>query len=135
MIEIKNIYGDVIYTAPDAKSLRVSVCEAVKSSADLSSADLKGALIDNKPIEDLRLVSVSSYPYQIQAILFQDGSRWVRMGCLFKSLEDWDKIGIRNSNLSEFPDDGSERSEERAAAFEFAKATGLRMKLSESANA
>jgi len=57
------------------------------------------------------------------------------MGCLFKSLEDWDKIGIRNSNLSEFPDDGSERSEERAAAFEFAKATGLRMKLSESANA
>ena len=61
--------------------------------------------------------------------LFADGSRWVRMGCLFKSLEDWDRIGIRKSNLSEFPDDGSDRSEERIAAFEFAKAAALRMKL------
>jgi hypothetical protein len=50
------------------------------------------------------------------------------MGCLFKSLEEWEKSGIRNSNLSEFPNDGSDKCEERAAAFEFAKAAVLRMK-------
>ena len=68
------------------------------------------------------------YAYEIWAALFEDGSRWVRMGCLFKSLEDWKKIGIRKSNLSEFPDDGSDESEERVAAFEFAKAAALKMK-------
>jgi hypothetical protein len=50
------------------------------------------------------------------------------MECLWKSLEDWEKIGIRKSNESEFPDDGSESCEERVAAFEFAKAAALRMK-------
>jgi hypothetical protein len=69
------------------------------------------------------------YDYQVWAVLFEDGSRWVRMGCLFKSLEDWEKIGIRKSNISQYPDDGSEQCEERVAAFEFAKAAVLRMKL------
>ena len=70
----------------------------------------------------------SLYCYQVSAVLMPDGSRWVQMGCLFKSLEDWEKIGIRKSNLSEFPDDGSDASEERAAAFEFAKSAALRLK-------
>jgi hypothetical protein len=51
------------------------------------------------------------------------------MGCFFKSLEDWEIIGIRKSNLNEFPDDGGAKSEERAAAFDFAKAAVLRMTL------
>jgi hypothetical protein len=50
------------------------------------------------------------------------------MGCLFYSLGDWDDIGIRKSNESEFPDDGSEKCEERVAAFEFAKAAAMRLK-------
>jgi len=50
------------------------------------------------------------------------------MGCLFKPLEEWDKIGIRKSNESEFPDDGSEKSEQRAIAFEIGKAAALRLK-------
>jgi hypothetical protein len=65
---------------------------------------------------------------QVWAILFDDKSRWVRMGCLFHSLDEWEKIGIRKSNLTEFPDDGSVKCEERVAAFEFAKAAALRMK-------
>ena len=71
---------------------------------------------------------IGLYPYQVTAALLADGSRWVQMGCLWKSLEDWEKIGIRKSNESEFPDDGSEKCEERVAAFEFAKAAALRMK-------
>ena len=71
---------------------------------------------------------VGLYPYQVTAALLADGSRWVQMGCLWKSLEDWEKIGIRKSNEAEFPDDGSDKCEERVAAFEFAKAAALRMK-------
>ena len=71
------------------------------------------------------------YKYNVWAVLFADGSRWVKMGCLFNSLEEWERIGIRNSNLEEFPDNGSEKSEERVRAFEFAKATALEMKVRE----
>jgi uncharacterized protein YjbI with pentapeptide repeats len=189
MIELKNIYGAVIYTAPNITTVKATVEEAVSSGADLSGAylrgadlrdaylrgaDLRGAYLRGADLRDaylrgadlrgadlsgadlsgadlsgaylsdaylrgadlrdgrisaMRCMAYSAYPYQIQAVLFQDGSRWVRMGCLWKSLEDWEKIGIRKSNLSEFPDDGSDRSEERIAAFEFAKAATLRMKL------
>ena len=125
MVEIKNIYGDVIYTAKDATTVKQAVEQAILSSANLSSA-----LIDKKTIANLRQINVSSYPYQIQAVLFLDGSRWIRMGCLWKSLEDWKRDGgILNSNPSEFPNDRSEKSKERAAAFAFAKAAALRMKL------
>ena len=200
MVEIKNIYGDVIYTAKDATTVKQAVEQAILSCAnlssadlscanlysanlysanlsradlssanlssanlscanlysanlsranlysanlscanlsranlscaDLSSADLSSALIDKKTIANLRQINVSSYPYQIQAVLFLDGSRWIRMGCLWKSLEDWKRDGgILNSNPSEFPNDRSEKSKERAAAFAFAKAAALRMKL------
>jgi hypothetical protein len=74
---------------------------------------------------------VGLYPYQVTAALLADGTRWIQMGCLWKSLDEWEQIGIRNSNLSEFPDDGSEKCEERVAAFEFAKAAVLRMKVKE----
>jgi hypothetical protein len=83
--------------------------------------------VSGKPLSSLKGYS-GLYRYNVWAVLFADGSRWVRMGCLFKSLEDWDKIGILNSNPSEFPDDGSDASEDRVAAFEFAKAAALRMK-------
>ena len=94
--------------------------------ARLDGASLDGALIDGKPIVTLRVFS-GLYKYQVWAVLFKDGSRKVRMGCLFYNLDKWETIGIRKSNPSEFPDDGSERSENRAAAFEFAKAAALRM--------
>ena len=95
---------------------------------DLRGANLHGANGEKKPVAQMKAFS-GLYPYVVYAVLFQDGSRWVRMGCLWYSLEDWEKIGIRNSNLNEFPNDGSDKCEERVAAFEFAKATVLRMKL------
>ena len=104
------------------------------SGAVLSGADLRDAVLRGKKLSDMR-VFTGLYAYQVWAVLFQDGSRWVRMGCYFKSLEEWEQIGVRKSNLAEYPDDGSERSEERAAAFEFAKAAVLRMKLKAEATA
>ena len=161
-MELKNIYGTVVFALESAttiaelvtaaRSAHADLSSAKLSSADLSfsdlsyadlshadlfsadlfsadlfSAKLKGALIDGKPIINLRQISYSGYAYGVQAVLFEDGSRWVRMGCLWKSLAEWEEIGIRSSNPSEFPDDGSVASEERVAAFEFAKAAALRM--------
>ena len=151
-MELKNIYGTVVFALESATTIAELVTAARSAHADLSYADLsfsdlsfsdlshanmfhanlssaklKGALIDGKPIINLRQISYSGYAYGVQAVLFEDGSRWVRMGCLWKSLAEWEEIGIRSSNPSEFPDDGSVASEERVAAFEFAKAAALRM--------
>jgi hypothetical protein len=100
---------------------------AYLSGADLRGADLRGAELSGKKITSMRVFS-GLYDYQVWAVLLEDRSRWVRMGCLWKSLEDWETVGIRESNELEFPDDGSDKCEERVAAFEFAKAAALRMK-------
>ena len=148
---IKNSYGAGIYTSAlptiqeslvEAVSKRADLSGAYLSGADLSGAylsganlyeanlsgaDLYGANLRGKKVDQLRIFS-GLYDYVVYSILFQDGTRMVRMGCLWKTLEEWESIGIRRSNLSQFPDDGSERCMERTAAFEFAKATVLRMK-------
>ena len=171
-MELKNIYGDVIFATESAKTVFELVTAARAANANLNyanldgasldgaslnyarldganldganlygaslnyarlkgasldGASLDGALIDGKPIVTLRVFS-GLYRFTVQAVLFQDGSRWVRMGCLWKSLDEWEAIGIRKSNPSEFPDDGSDRCEERVAAFEFANAAALRLK-------
>jgi hypothetical protein len=95
--------------------------------ANLRDANLRDADLMDKKIHSLK-VFTGLYAYQVWSVLLEDGSLWVRMGCLFKSLEDWEKIGIRQSNLNEYPNDGSEQCEERVAAFEFAKAAALRLK-------
>ena len=119
--------------------------DAYLSGADLSGANLRGADLSGANLRDAYLSDANGkkrkicflkvfsglYDYHVWAILFEDGTRYVRMGCLFKSLEDWEKIGIRNSNPSEFPDDKSDKCEDRVAAFEFAKAAALRMNIPE----
>ena len=149
-MEIKNIYGAVIYTS-QAATVKDAVVEAVAKGADLTDANLRGADLRGADLTganltganlrgaDLRVangekkkivtmrVFTGLYEYQVWAVLFEDGSRWVRMGCLWKSLDEWESVGIRKSNLNQYPDDGSDRCEERVAAFEFAKAAALRM--------
>ena len=122
MIEIKNIYDVVIFTSA-CLTLKDALMEAVSKKTYLS-----GAVLSGKKTHSLR-VFTGLYAYQVWAVLFADGTRWIRMGCLFKSLDEWEKIGIRESNLPAFPNDGSDKCEERVAAFEFAKAAALRMKV------
>ena len=155
-MEIKNIYGAVIYTS-EAETVKDAVVEAVAKDANLRGADLTGADLTGADLRgaDLRDVYLTGanltgaylrdangekkkivtmrvfaglYEYQVWAVLFEDGSRWIRMGCLWKSMDEWESVGIRKSNLSQYPDDGSDKSEGRVAAFEFAKAAALRMK-------
>ena len=122
MIEIKNIYDAVIFTSA-CLTLKDALMEAVSKKTYL-----RGAYLSGKKTHSLRDFT-GLYAYQVWAVLFADGTRWIRMGCLFKSLDEWEKIGIRESNLPAFPNDGSDKCEERVAAFEFAKAAALRMKV------
>ena len=89
-----------------------------------------GGKVKGLAAQKLRAYS-NLYPYQVSAFVTKDGKRYVQMGCLLHTLDKWEEIGIRNSNPSEFPNDGSERCEERVVAFEFAKAAVLRMKIEE----
>jgi len=99
--------------------------------ADLWGANLRGADLQRADGEKMKIVSMrvftGLYPYQCWAVVAEDGIPWVRMGCLWKSVEEWNRIGIRASNPGEFPDDGSETCEERVRAFEFVRAVAMRM--------
>jgi hypothetical protein len=122
-----NLYGANLYGA--------DLSGADLSGANLYGANLYGANLYGANLYGAKIAKITVftglYKYQVWAVLFEDGTRWVRMGCLFKSLVEWEAVGIRNSNPEEFSDDGSEKCEERVAAFEFAKAAVLRMKLQE----
>jgi len=109
-----------------------NLSRAELTGANLSGANLYGANLTGANGEKIKVKAIciftGLYKYQVWAILANDGARYVRMGCLFHSLPEWEKIGILKSNENEFPNDGSEKSLERLAAFDFAKAAALNLK-------
>ena len=127
-IEIKNIFGDVKING-EFSSLADAIMKYKSNlyGADLSGADLRGADLCGEKIKSCQVIN-GAYKYTIIIMLTVDGKQIVKMGCLKKTLEEWDAIGIRNSNLSEFPDNKSFASEQRAIAFEYAKSICLLMK-------
>ena len=95
--------------------------------ANLQDADLRSAeLRHGMKIKSLRIFA-GLYVHICMAIVDESGIPWVRMGCLWHTVEEWDRIGIRESNIREFPNDGSPKSEERVRAFEFVRATAIAM--------
>ena len=124
-IKINSIFGRLIFEA-DCSSVKEAALEAIGSGVNLCGANLCGANLRGKKVKHLQVFS-GLYRYQIMAILTTDGQRHVKMGCLFYSLEEWEKIGILKSNLLEFPNDGSRKSLDRAEAFEFAKNAALKL--------
>jgi len=112
----------------DANLRDANLCDANLCDANLCDADLCDA---NLCDADLRASSVrvmdGLYAYQCWAIVSDKGIPWVRMGCLWKTVEEWDALGIRNSNTREFPDDNSSNSERRVRAFEFTRTETLLM--------
>ena len=130
--------GAILHHSETANTIAEAVLEAYERGAVLSDADLSGANLlgadlrgaeegNNKKIATMR-VFTGLYTYQVWAVLFEDGTRWVRMGCLFKSLDEWEAVGIRKSNLDQYPDDGSDKCEQRVRAFEYAKQEALALK-------
>ena len=103
----------------------VDLMGADLTGAVLRGADLRGAVLRDAVLRDAKIKALRCfaglYRYQIWAVVMEDGSPWIRIGCQWRSVEEWDRVTIRESRTSEFPNDGSERSEQRARAFEFAR--------------
>jgi hypothetical protein len=101
--------------------------EADLQGANFQGADLRGAKYTNM-IEIFKFKSiVGLYKYYTHIIIDTNKIGYIRMGCLLKSLDEWNQIGIENSNLREFPNDNSIKSNERIRAFDYLKTELLAM--------
>ena len=129
--------GEIESSGDTAVDLGRAVLAAHGAGANLEDTNLRGAnllganLLGANSATPLKALAVKVfaglYCYQAWAILADDHTPWVRMGCLWKTVAEWDRIGIRESNTGEFPNDGSETCEERVRAFEFTRAAALRL--------
>ncbi len=59
------------------------------------------------------------YKYTVMAIVSEDGTEYVRLGCHTRLVSEWEKNFWNNP--SEFPNDGSLQSEYRVMAYELCK--------------
>ena len=148
-VEIRNRYtvavqwsGKIDDQGSDSKNLGEAIKAAIKAGDNLTGAYLWGANLWGANLQDADLRSAELrhgmkikslrifaglYVHICMAIVDESGIPWVRMGCLWHTVEEWDRIGIRESNIREFPNDGSPKSEERVRAFEFVRATAIAM--------
>ena len=148
-IEIKTIYGSLLFEfEKENNSVRDTVIEAVKNSAylrgaylrgaDLRGAYLRGAYLtgaylrgvdltgaylrgaDGESIKIKRaIIFTGLYTYVVIPFISEDDIKYVKMGCFTRKLSDWESDFWNNDN--EFPNDGSEKSNLRLFAFETAK--------------
>ena len=115
----------------DAGLTDANLTDADLRGAYLTDANLRGAYLTGAVMGGLIVARLAAYcglyAYVIHAVVSDTGEPWVRMGCLWHSVAEWDRIGIRNSNPREYPDDDSPKCRERVAAFEFARGRALAM--------
>jgi len=123
-----NLRGANLYRA---NLYRADLEGANLRGADLRGADLVGANLVGTNLEGAQFAGVKikwmeslSGLYKYHILIFEDetgvGHLW--MGCLHKTLQEWDEIGgTLESNLQEFPNDGSFASIERAGAYDFCR--------------
>lgn len=126
-IKILNRWTNTCIWEGEAETIKNAVAKAIVSGANLRDSNLRGC--DLRGVGKIKAIRVMTglCRYVIFAIVAEDGEPWVRMGCQWRSVTEWDRITIRDSRTSEFPNDGSTRSEQRARAFEFALGEAIEM--------
>ena len=87
--------------------------------AFLRDADLRGAYLQGAKIKKA-LVFTGLYQYIVIPYITEDNEKRIKMGCFDRSLQEWTDNFWNND--SEFPNDGSLKSEMRVMAFNTAKA-------------
>ena len=118
-IQIKSIYGSILFEyESEQNTLKNTVIKAVNSGAYLTGAYLRGAEIKDITIKKYTVIT-GLYNYVVIPIISEDNVKWVKMGCYLRTVEDWNKDFWNNN--SEFPDNGSEKSNLRLFAYETAK--------------
>jgi hypothetical protein len=112
---------------------RADFSEAVLRGAVLRGADFRGAVLRGADFSRAKYLSHDGkekiiklatgwsnlYKYWVFAVQFEDNTQRIRMGCHYRSVEDWDSDFWNNQN--EFPNDNSEESLMRLNAYNFAK--------------
>ena len=86
--------------------------------ANLRGANLRGANLRGKKIKTAT-VFAGLYDYIVIPYITEEGEKWIKMGCHNRILSDWESDFWNNP--TEFPDDGSVKSNLRLMAFETAK--------------
>ena len=86
--------------------------------ADLSGVYLSGVYLSGKKIKTAA-VFAGLYDYIVIPYITEVGEKWIKMGCHNRILSDWESDFWNNP--TEFPDDGSVKSNLRLMAFETAK--------------
>lgn len=125
-IEIKNfLTGSILFEFEcDANSLLKTVVEAVKLKKDLTGADLRGAYLTGAYLSNKKIKTAAVfnglYDYiVIIPYITEAGETRIKMGCHDRTLHEWESDFWNNT--SEFPNDGSVKSQCRVMAFETAK--------------
>ena len=102
-----------------ANLTRADLTGADLACANLTRADLACAKYEIKGVKAKRFnVFNDLYRYCVIPIIDFDGNQYVKMGCKFQSRTEWENNFWNNK--SEFPDDGSEKTELRKFALETA---------------
>ena len=91
---------------------------AYLEGADLEGADLRGAKYKNINIKKAS-VFTGVYKYIAMPIITEDNKYYIRLGCFFRTLEEWESDFWNNNK--EFPNNGSLSTELRILAFETCK--------------
>jgi hypothetical protein len=86
--------------------------------ADLQGSDLRGAYLQGVKIKKA-MVFTGLYEYVVIPVIAEDNTQYVKMGCYFRTVTEWNENFWNNYN--EFPNDNSEKSNSRLFAFETAK--------------
>ncbi|MCP4987223.1 MAG: pentapeptide repeat-containing protein [Colwellia sp.] len=96
--------------------------------ADLRDADLRGANLiganligaNKNTIKIEKIIVITGlYRYTVMPVIDQEGNEYIRLGCYFRTIDDWE-MDFWNNNR-DFPNDGSIDSELRKLAYETGK--------------
>ena len=127
-MKIKYKYLGKVLFESDAPTIRDLVEKANLRGASLRGASLRGAYLEgadlrgagrnNEKIKHFNSWS-GHYRYVVEAQVSEDDSILIRLGCHTRTLEEWEANFWNNDK--EFPNDGSESSELRLNAYNFAK--------------
>jgi len=97
------------------------------SGANLRDANLRGANLSGATYNGIEIKFLWSlgklYTYNVIVAISVDNVLYVGMGCHFRTAKDWQEDFW--NNLSEFPNDGSIKTQERVLACKFAIDFGL----------
>ncbi|HRH58805.1 MAG TPA: pentapeptide repeat-containing protein, partial [Chitinophagales bacterium] len=96
---------------------------AYLQGAYLQGADLQGAYLQGADLRGIKIlktiVFTGLYKYIAMPIISEDNKHYVRLGCYTRLVSEWENDFWNNN--SEFPNDGSLKSEYRKLAYETCK--------------